>query len=429
MFPTNPADSAALLSRRAWFVLTMVFALSFVHFWVRTIPVRLANPDDVSFQGVTDENTVAAFTSRNALEQGRFYFESPVFGWLFSAHYKVHQPWLYSLIRAGALFTQIGLAGWQLARITRRPAWGATLALFILSTLHIPLTFYPVLSYPNFWIGFTAVLTALHFHLSYLLRPGLVTGILTGACFLLAGLMHEFFLVFLPLLLALAWLRPHPGWSGWLRANLVPLVTAGGYAVVFALFAREFPTHYAGTQFSSAIYPAGQVVVRQMAGIVPGFELLIRRLPPETTGPLLRDLPEIIRTVTGIPWPDLLLGLVEAATLTGLLLHCARHPPSLGRHWPWALVFAAFLNLPIAFSQKYQIFILHREFPYAYAFYSYFFLCLALIAAPDWCLRRQSGSFNHRLLPSLVGLVIAALCLSAMASNYRVLQILQQRYN
>jgi hypothetical protein len=429
MPPANPADSAVSLPRRAWIVLAVVFALGFVHFWVRTTPVRLANPDDIAFQGLVDQNQVADFTSRCALDQGRFYFESPVFGCLFSAHYKIHQPWLYSLIRAVALFTQIGLAGWLLARVTRRPAWGATLALFILGTLHFPLTFYPVLSYPNFWIGFTAVLISLHLHLTYIHRPGLVAGILTGAFLLLAGLMHEFFVVFLPCFLALAWLRPVPGRSGRLRANLAPLVTAAGYAVVFVLFAREFPTTYAGTQFSPDPVAAGQVVVRQMAGIIPGFELLVQRLPPGTRGPLSRSWPDVLQTVAGIPWPDLLLGLVEAATLTGLLLHSARHPPPLLHRWPWALGFAAYLNLPIAFSRKYQIFILHREFPYAYAFYSSIFLSFALIATGDWCLQRLSGPLDHRLLHGLLGLLTAALCLSAMASNYRILQILLQRYN
>ncbi len=429
MLPPNPTESTASLSRRTWVILAVIFALGFVHFWVRSTPVRLANTDDVVHQRLTDENRVAQWTIDNAHSQGRFYFTTPQIAGSLTALYEVRNPWLFSLLRATALFVQIGLAGWLLARVARSPAWGAALAFFIMGTLHVPQTFYPILSFPAHWIGFCAVLAALHIHYTHLHRPGLLTGIATGALFLQGCLLSEIFVLFLPLFLSLSLLQPNPGWWHRLRANLAPLATAAGYVAVYLLFSRQFSPTYEGTRFSADLSLAGQVVLRQMVGITPGFELLVRRLPAETSGPIFRELAEVVQTVTLIPWQDLLLGLVEAFTLTGLLLHCSRHLPPLIRCWPWGLGFAAFLNLPIAFSEKYQVFILHREFPYVYAFYSFFFLSLAIIAVAAFGVRRLSRAGHWMMAAGLLGLTTTALCLSALASNHRVLQILRQRFN
>ena len=108
MLPTRPAESAVPLSRSAWVGLSLLFALCFAHFWVRTLPVRLANTDDVAFQQLVDDEQVAFFTDQNAREQGRFYFASPVFSPVFALPYQVHTAWLYSLLRTAALFIQTG---------------------------------------------------------------------------------------------------------------------------------------------------------------------------------------------------------------------------------------------------------------------------------------------------------------------------------
>jgi hypothetical protein len=429
MIPSEPAESPNTRPRRTWIILTAVFALGFVHFWIRSTPVRLANTDDAVHQRLTDENGVAQWTIDNARSQGRFYFATPLVAGSLNVLYEIRNPWLFSLLRTMALFLQIGLAGWLLARVAHSPAWGAALSLFIMGTLHVPQTFYPILSFPGHWIGFCAVLAALHLHYTYLHRPGLLTGIATGALLLQGCLMGEIFVLFLPLFLSLSLLQPNPNWRHRLQANLAPLVTATGYVAVYLLFSRQFPSTYDGTRFSADLSLAGQVVLRQMIGIAPGFELLVRRQPAETGGPLFRELSEIVQTVTLIPWQDLLLALVEAFSLTGLLLHCSRHLPPLIHRWPWALCFAAFLNLPIAFSVKYQVFILHREFPYVYAFYSFFFLSLTVIAGASFGIRRLSRTGHRMLSAGLLGLLITTLCLSAMASNHRVLQILMQKFN
>lgn len=418
------------LSRRAWFTLAFVCALAFVHFWVRSTPVRLATTDDVVFQALADEGTTETFTTENARSQARFYYGTPLFGPALSGLYEIRTPWLFSLLRTAALFAQIGLAGWLLARVTRVPALGAALGLLILATLHVPRTFYPVLSYPFDWLGFIAVLGALHLHLSFVRRRGALTGCLAAVLFLLACLMHEIFVLFLPLFAVLSWLQPAGGWFARLRTALGPGAVAAGYVTVYLLFSRQFPTTYDGTQFSLNLVSAGQVLVRQMIGILPGFELVVQRLVPGTPAPLFRTGPEVAESLRALPRWDLLVALTKAAALTGLLLRCSRHIPPVLRLWPWALVFAVWLNLPIAFSAKYQVFIMQREFPYAYAFYAFFFLCLALLGAVTQGLQLLlTGHRGPRLVAALLGLVTTVLCVSAAASNHRVMQFLAQKYN
>lgn len=421
----TPAPAAVVVSRRAWIGICLLFAIGFVLFWVRTTPVRLANSDDVDFQKITSSGIAEKWITENALTQGRFYQATPVFVSVLTAPYKIVQPWAFSFLRTAAFFGQVGLAAWLLARVTGNPAWGATLALTILCTLHIPLTYYLLLSYPFDWLGFCAVLAALHFHYSHLARPRLGTGVLTGVCFLTGCLMHEIFVLFLPLFAALTWLR---GDRRWIRANLAPLTVAFAYAFVYLLFARLHPTTYQGTQFSFNLVAAFQVVVRQIVGNVPGFELIVGRLYGDAV-PLLRSGEEVIHTLLAVPRLDLLVGLVEASAATGLLLHAVRQPPVLVRGWPWAAGFAVFLNLPLAFSAKYHVFILCREFPYAYVFYSFFFMVLAFLSLVVWVAQLPVVRNHGRILGGLAGSMILAASISAAASNHRVLQILTQRFN
>jgi hypothetical protein len=410
-------------------VLAAVFALGFLQFWIRTTPVRLATTDDVAFQEIADAETSDGWSTQNAISQARFYYATPMFGYALTRLYEIREPWRFSLLRAGALFLQIGLAGGLLARVVHSPAWGATLAFFLLGALQVPHTFYPILSYPVDWIGFGAGLIALHCHQSHLARSTFWTGILTGAFFLLACLMHEIFVLLLPAFLLLSRLHPASGGTHRWRANLAPLVTATSYVALYLLFLRNFPTTYGGTQFSPDLVLAGKVILRQFIGILPGFELVVRRLDPHTSGPFFRDGADIARTLLGLPWPDLLLGLLEAGTLTGLLLHCARSAPSLIRWWPWALGFGVLFNLPIAFSAKHQVFILHREFPYAYAFYASFFLASGFLAVLVWILRQLPRQGRDPVTAGLLGLACTALCLSTLSSNQHVLQVLRQKFN
>jgi hypothetical protein len=241
--------------------------------------------------------------------------------------------------------------------------------------------------------------------------------------------MQDFFVLFLPAFVALSLLNPRRGWLGLARANLGPLLVAVAYVATYGIFAREFPTAYEGTHFSADFIAAGKILLRQMVGITPGFELLVNRPPAETAGPLFRSLPEIGRTLGDVPRPALLLGLGQALGLTWVLGRCLRHTSPVARYWPWLVAFAVALNLPVAFSEKYQVFIFHREYPYVYGFYSFLCLALAVISAVAWLGQRPCGPAGRRLLLGVIGGVSVVLCISAQASNHRILQLLLQRFN
>jgi hypothetical protein len=424
----NSAAPTAKMPRVAWIALGLLTLLCFVHFWWETTPVRLANPDDVAFQAASHGDR-AAYLDNNGHSQGRFYFLLPLFRYVFFRPCDVTQPWAFSLIRAVAFFTQVGLAAWLAARVMQSAIFGVTLVLFLVGTLHIPPTFFLLLSFPPSWLGFSALLGALLCHCEYVRQPRLLTGLLTAILYLLATLMHEIFVIYLPLFFAVSLLRERCGWRRPLHDNIGPIAVAVSYVAVYLLFATRFPSSYDGTRFSANFTAAGQVVFRQMTGIIPGFELVVNRPSAETAGPLFRDAAEITSTMAGVTWPGVLLAIGTALGLTYAFSHCLRASLPRARYWPWALGFACLANVPIAFSAKYQVFIFHREYPYAYAYYSFFFLGVAIIGALVCLGRRVPEGTGRRLVIGLFGLVAIALCYSAVASNHRVLQILQHRYN
>jgi len=424
--PASAASSAPPLSGRAWLLLGLIFLGSFAQFWLGTMPVRFANTDDVFFQEVANRNDPAAYMTGNALDQGRFYFATALFTPLLVQPYRIQSPALFSLLRAGVLFAQIAGAGWLLSRVTKSAAWGATFALFLTGTLHIPLSFFPVLSSLPLCCGFCALLIALHFHLTQLDRPPGWAGLLAGAFYLFSCLTNEIFVMFLPLFFALGWTRGHrPGW----RANLAPLVAVTGFVVVYVVFARTYPSNYTGTQLSFDLAGVGSVLARQVIGVIPGFELLVQRPSSAAFEPWLRSGPAIAATLTQMPWTGLLLAIAAAAALYRLLTHLSHQGVPYLRMWPWAVVFAIMLNLPVALSEKYQIFLRQRTFPYMYAFYSFFFLALAGLSLVVSVLHLRGVRAHPSGFHALLALLLLALCVSAAASNHRALLILIEKYN
>ena len=422
-------DASTPLPRSVQIGLLLVLAASFLHFWIHTSPVRLATSDDVAFQEVADQSQAADYLAVNARGQARFFYSTPIYRYALFSPYEVRNAWTFGLLRAVGYFAQIGLVAWLAARVMQSATFGAIVALLLVGTLHLPLTFYLVLSFPPSWIGFSALLGALHCHHTYLRRPAGWSGLMTGGLFLLAVLMHDVFIIFLPVFFALAWLQRKTGLPSLVRWNVGPATVAVAYVGVHRYFAREFPSAYAGTQFSPDFVVAAKVLVRQLIGVTPGFELLVNRVPADTTGPLFRDLPAIRETLGTLAWADGLLALVTALALAGALNFCLCAPLPRARLWPWALGCACLANLPIALSAKYQVFILHREYPYGYAWFSFCFLGLASAGALIHFGQRLPAGRLRRWFSTGICAGVFLLCLSALASNHRVLQILRERYN
>lgn len=418
--------TTATFSRPAWIGLAVLLVLSFLLFWVRTTPVRLANTDDAAIQGIAHNGSLEQYVVDNAVAQGRFYYALPGLGRITTGFYQIDRPWLFSLVRALAFYAQVGLAAWLVARLAGHAAWGVALGLLITSTLHIPQTFFPLLSFPGFWVGFGAILTGLHFQLSHVERPRAWVGGLAGLCLLFACLMHDSFVFFFPLFPAIGWARRSPRW---LRDSLPAFTALLAYVATYLLFARLHPSQYDGTQVATNLPAALGVLGRQMVGVLPGVELFLQRQQGTEPAPLLHAWPEIARAAAATPWLDLLLALANAATLTWLLARCSRPTPALARAWPLALGFAVALNVPIAFTAKYQVFIFQRTFPYVYAFYSYFFIILAVTGLLALAGRWRAVEQRPRLALAALGLVLAAACSSAAVANYRTLQSLARTYN
>ncbi len=412
-----------------WIAIGAILLLGFLHFWVRTMPVRFATTDDLAFQAEADRGHGADYMTEAAHTQARFYYATPIFHRALLALYEVPSPWLFSLWRAAGFYLQIGLAAWLVARVLGHAVHGAAVALLLTGVLHLPPTFYLVLSYPFNWIGGSALLAALLCHHAYLQQRRLWPGIMAAGLYLLACLMHELFVLFLPTFVALSLHSSRGGWRGLIRANLGPAVVAGSYLLVYFAFAREYPTSYEGTRLSADFTAAGKILVRQMAGITPGFELLVNRPPAGTPGPLLRPLAEIGLTLRQLPMTDLWLGLGQALVLTWVLARCLRHASPGARHWPWLLAWAVVLNLPVAFSEKYQTFIFHREYPYAYGFYSYLCAGMAGVGAVAWLGGRPTTPGERRVWVGAFAAAAVIFCVSAQASNHRILHLLLQRFN
>lgn len=423
--PLVPPASARL-PRHFRFFLGLIFAACFVQFWHHTTPVRLATSDDVVFQQIVDASDVDAYLTQNALDQGRFYFATPLLMQLFALAYRLESPAAFSFLRAAVFFTQIGLAGWLLARVTRSATWGSTLALGLASLMHLPLTFFPVLSCLPMACGFAAVLLALHFHLTQLDQPSWWAGLLAGVFCLTACLTQEIFVLFLPLFFVLSWTRGHRPWS---RVNLTPAVAVAGFLVVYVLFARIYPSTYGGTQLSFNLPAVGQVLSRQLFGVAPGFELILQRPLTGEFVPWLRPGAQIAGILMAIRWPDLLLAVAEAAALLALLVHASRQAVPCARMVSWAVAFAVLINLPVAFSVKYQVFLMQRTFPYMYAFHALFFLAVAGLGLVVMGLRLPWVRLHLPGVGVLLGIGLLALCVSAAASNRHTLQILAGMYN
>jgi hypothetical protein len=89
------------------------------------------------------------------------------------------------------------------------------------------------------------------------------------------------------------------------------------------------------------------------------------------------------------------------------------------------LVAAIGLNLPIAFAEKYQVFIYHRQFPYEYAFHASCLLAGAIVVL----IGAWPASRRRRWVVVGAGIAAGAACFSAQASNRHVLAELHRAFN
>ncbi len=113
------------------------------------------------------------------------------------------------------------------------------------------------------------------------------------------------------------------------------------------------------------------------------------------------------------------LGGAQAATIAWLATLGTRSGHAQPYHWLLLVSFAVALNLSIALSKKYQVFIFHRQYPYIFAFYSFCLLSWAVVSFVAWCSTKPDPT--RRAYLADFSFVVPLSCLTAKASNASVL--------
>lgn len=416
--PNPPAAVQRLLL--ACFVLTFV---AFVH---QTAPVRLAHFDDANASQLIQRNEMVGAMVPGAQLQGRFYLAAPGHFWPYEI-YRIDSPLGFATLRAALFFAEIGLLGWLCGRVSRNAAAGWMVALLGAAALHLPPTFFAVLSYPTMAVGFISLLAGLHLHLSYLRRGSALCALFSGLLLLHAGLFLDLFMVFLPVFFALSWHEGRRSLRSLARSLTGPLAAASAYLAAYSLFAVVHPSTYAGTTWSLDLGAATTSLTRQTLSVIPGYELLAHRTYPAGSGPLLKSAGEVRAVLAATPAWAWGLAFLQGLSLWTLVVHATRGRTVSLRVMAVALACALLVNLPMSLTERYQIWAYRREFPYIYSFYAYAALTAFFVFAAQHLLARSA-----RLRPAFslgftaVGL---ALFISASASNAHTLNLLRAWHN
>lgn len=405
------------LNRGLWLLFSLTMLISFVAFSRAIAPLTSTNVDDLALRKALATNQQATHWMDNARTEGRFYFATPVFQYLAVFPYRLDRT-SFALLRAALLFAQAGLGGTLIGRLLHNSVLGAAIALAIVAGLHVPPTFFPVLSYPVMGFGFVALLLALHAHLSYLRDGRLVYAITAPVLFGISCLCQEMFVVFTPLFLLLGHQSERGGWTKVIRMSLPVLGVAVAYVGIYAAFAWAFPSQYDGTRISLDVHRAVAVLLRQSVGVFPSFELVMNR---ESTGSLLRSAAAISVLAGRTPVAEYALGALQSITAAWMIFHASLRCDIQHRYWILPLILAFLVNVPIAFSERYQVFIYHHQFPYVYAFYSFCLLMTATVVL--FAMVARQG----RLARSLIFSAVAVACVSAKVSNHHVFAVFEQR--
>lgn len=404
-----------------------------LNFAAATRRVRLANDDDVRIQAAfsqPDERVLDRFLNDWSEQQGRFYFSAGSYR-LPYAIYSIHGRAAFSLARAALLVAQFALTGWLLARLCRNEAAGWLCAVAASAALHVPAVFYPVLSYPAYSAGSTAVLLALHCFLTGVERSQARWLFLAACLHLFALFWHENFLVFTVLYPALGWAGRGGTRGAILRACLPVILVSAAYFGVYSLFRRMYTTGYDGTVLSFDPLGAANAWMRQTLAAAPGFELLINRAAPyPSVGPLWKSAGQVLAILGAVPAAGAVLALVAAVVSAGL----ARRAASCGIAAAPAAVFlilaSALPNVMPSLTQKFQENAHHRFYPYVYSFNCY---CWGVAAATAlWLMlarERDPGGPRLRWLVAPLFVLLLALFVSAQASNRHTLELLRTWYN
>lgn len=434
---TEPAAGAGAIARlsRPWRVAAVLaLVVLAANFFVATEPVRLASSDDAVIDSALHNQPGSlgdGIFVTWGLQQGRFYFAVPGYRLPYLC-YLAGGSTILALGRTVLTLAAFGLLGALLGRLLRNEAAGWLYTLVAFGMLHLPSVPYPVLSYPAYAVGGISLLLACHCFLTGLRdrRPG---WLLAGGLFhVYALLCQENFLVFTLIYPALA-LVGAAGGGRWARvARSGPyFVLSAAYVAVYVVFQRRHPSTYEGTLLSPHPGEAVRSWACQTLAALPGFELLANRQAPyPNEGPFWKPGRQVLDLLRALPFSAGTIALGAAAVATGLAARAARSGrPSL-RLAALCAAAAVLPNLLPALTVKYQEAAHHRYYPYVYSFTAYGWLVgAALVAWLVWAARSDGGSARGRAALPVLGCVLAALFLSAQASNLHTLALLRAWFN
>lgn len=402
---------------------------AFVVFTSTTASVRFGCVDDVTNDELVKSGRLAEVMIGASAAQGRFYHAVPCHLWPYRL-YHVDSPAVFSTVRALLFFAEIGLAGWLCGRIAHSATVGWLAVLFGLGALHLPTTFFAVLSYPTMAIGFSSLLASLHFHLNHLRRGSAASAVCSAVLFLHACFYLEIFVLYLPLFLALSWHAGHRSPRRLLRSALGAVVTAIAYLAVYRLFTQLHPSSYGGTRVAVNVPTALNALFRLTASVIPGFELLVHRTFPSGGGSLFKTMAEIREAFADAPFSHYLLALLQGTALAGLMKHAIA---VAGRTRLTLMVAGACVllpNLPVCLTERYQVWAYHREFPYIYSFYGYCALAgLLAFVVNGIAAKTRAAIPSTRVAAAAVFAAGLGALVSAKASNAHTLKLLRQWHN
>ncbi len=402
------------LSRFVWCISALWFCAFLIHFSILTEPIRFANSDDALYQRVVDAQKSWDHSMRVGRQQARFYM--PVAYGPIASLYSVRNPTLFSAIRASLLGLELLSGALLIAALTRSRGFALGVTLIFALTLPINLPFNLLLSYPQIGLGF--VLFTLTGAAALQERQSWLTCVVSAAGTLAACSVNEVFLV--PTLLGTALLlrndrRVRPATAGIALAVF-------GYLLVYFIFRYAHPSMYGGTEFS--LNPAEYVhtLLCQIAGTLPGFELAVHRYGFDG-GATWKSPGQIAHLLTNISVTDLTLLVSGTALLLAILPQIQPVPRTLGVAAGSVLLAVSFL-LPLAGTIKYQIWTHLRQFPYAYALYTSYFLLIGGFLLWNRARERLNPGRPRQLVTTALVLVIALASWAASASNENVLRAL-----
>lgn len=405
--------SIPLLLGGLWIIVYMGF------FFYETLDIRHANSDDIEFDSIVASGHVWEYSSSLAKSQGRFYMPF-AFGPI-NVLYSIKSRVVFSVFRAALLLLEIlsfGVIAW---RVTRSIHLAFAFMCFGLLLIQIPRTFYGLLSYPQAGVGL--VLTALVVAVM-LTGRSTESGRICGTAAFASCCLNETFIA--PLMIIVLG-NVYVKGRNMGQASTGVACGCSIFVIIYAIFRIKFGTSYSGTYFSFSMASAIKSILCQIGATAPGFELLINRTG-FNGGRFFKTIDQVFSILGNIDFSKIGLTAVGCIVLTFLIKKALLPDINVVLSKVILLGLAGVsCVVPMSFSEKYQVWVYQRQYPYVYSMHCWFFLILASTLLTFKYLQVANlGARRIQLGVATSIFVILCISLAVSASNTYVLKGLEQ---